>query len=109
MQDIIDLKKFELPEIKKKIPSKKILEDKSNYVNTLGNFFNEDEEKVKNLNFFYPEIFSLENKDILEKTSYGLFNMQTTASLKEKKVNKLIKETLTTQNDKSKDDLSGKN
>ena len=107
MQDIIDVKKFELPEIRKKVPSKKILEDKSNYVNTLGNFFNEDEEKVKNLNFFYPEIFSLENKeDILEKTSYGLFNMQTTASLKEKKVNKLIKET---QSDRGKDDMSGKN
>lgn len=104
MQDIIDVKKFKLPKITKKIPSKKILEDKSNYVNTLGNFFNEDEEKVKNLNFFYPEIFSLENKDIIEKTSYGLFNMQTTASLKEKKINKLFKE----NNNEKTDDNSGK-
>jgi hypothetical protein len=101
MEEIIDLKKFELPDLKKSIPSKKILEDKSNYVNTLKFFFNEDEEKVKNLNFFNPDIFSLENKDIIKKTSYGLFNFQTTSNLKEKKIRKILKDN---QSEKNKDE-----
>ena len=51
MQQIIEINKFELPDINKRDPSKKILEDKSNCVNTIKKFFNEDEEKVKNLKF----------------------------------------------------------
>ena len=104
MKEIIDVKNFEFPDIRKRNPLKMILEDKSNCVNTIKNFYNEDEEKVKNLNFFDPKIFSLENKDIIRNTSYGLFNIQTTANLNAKKSQKINKEN---QSEKNKED-SGK-
>lgn len=71
--DTKDLLKLELPDIREKFTSKKILEDKTNCVNTIKRFYNEDEEKVKNLNFFDPYVFTMENKDIIRSTSYGLF------------------------------------
>ncbi len=78
--------KTDLPEINNRFHTKQILKDKSNYANTIKKFFNEDEEKVKNLNFFDPKIFSMENKDIVRSTSYGLFNIvNSTSKLKNKK------------------------
>jgi len=85
----VDMKnhnKTDLPEINNRFHTKQILKDKSNYANTIKKFFNEDEEKVKNLNFFDPKIFSMENKDIVRSTSYGLFNIvNSTSKLKNKK------------------------
>ncbi len=75
-----DLYKLELPKIKEKYTSKKILEDKSNCENTIKRFYNEDEEKVRNLNFFDPYVFTMENKDIVRSTSYGLFNINSSKS-----------------------------
>jgi len=89
--------KLELPKIKEKFTSKKILEDKSNCVNTIKRFYNEDEEKVKNLNFFDPFLFTMENKDIIRSTSYGLFNINNSNSrVKTKKNNIYCNNTLNT-------------
>jgi len=82
-------KKLILPDIKERFVSKKILEDKSNCANTIKRFFNEDEEKVKNLNFYDPLIFSMENKDIIRSTSYGLFSiLNTDTKVNNKKAHK---------------------
>lgn len=78
--DTKDIFKLELPEIKERFLSKKILEDKTNCANTIKRYYNEDEEKVKNLNFFDPYVFTMENKDIIRSTSYGLFNINNSNS-----------------------------
>ena len=104
MQKVLaEVKEVKLPDIRKhnNNPLKRILEDKSNCVNTIKKFFNEDEEKVKNLNFFDPTIFSIENKDVVRSTNYELFSLQTTALVNAKKVSKKNKEN---QSDKNKDD-----
>jgi hypothetical protein len=111
MQDTVNIKKIELPEIRKNKnninnPIKRILEDKSNCINTIKKFFNEDEEKVKNLKFFNPSIFTIENKDkdILHCTSYELFSLQTIANINSKKITKKNKDN---KNEKNKEE-SGK-
>jgi hypothetical protein len=104
MQEIAeDIKNDKLPDIRKnnKHPIKRILKDKSNCISTIKKFFNEDEEKVKNLNFFDPTLFSIENKDVIRSTNYELFSLQTTAIVNAKKVSKKNKEN---QSDKNKED-----
>ncbi len=60
--------------------------DKPNCSNTLIKFFNEDEQFVKNLNFYDPNIFEEleDNREISQKTSYKLFNVKKNNSEKER-------------------------
>jgi hypothetical protein len=54
------------------------MREKTNCSNTLIRFYNEDEQFVKNLNFYDPHIFNeyLDNHEISQKTSYKLFNIK---------------------------------
>ena len=80
MSDKIKIPKFPpFQKISNKI--KNLLEISSNYTNTIKKYYNEDEEKVKNLIFFDPKIYSSENKEITKSTTYGLFS---TTSLSQK-------------------------
>jgi hypothetical protein len=40
----------------------------------------------------------LENKDIVKKTCYGLFNFQTISNLKERKIKKIVKDNQSERN-----------
>lgn len=52
--------------------------DKPNCSNTIIKFFNVEEQFVKNLNFYDPNIYEhlTNNKEICQKTSYKLFNIK---------------------------------
>lgn len=81
---------IDIPDTKEIVYSKNILEDKTNCANTIKRFYNEDEEKVKNLNFFDPKIYTSENKDVIRSTSYGLFNIGNPSSDSKIKRNKKL-------------------
>ncbi len=64
---------------------KKILNTNPNRSNTLDRFINHEEQFVKNLNFYNPNIYKEtdDNLEIAQKTSYKLFNV---LKLKENKI-----------------------
>lgn len=55
---------------------KKFVKINPNSCNTVTKFFSRDEQFVKNLNFYDPNIYNeCEEFDIAQKTSYKLFNV----------------------------------
>jgi len=71
--------------------------EKPNYSNTLVKFYNEEEQFVKNLNFYDPKIYEnlKDNKEISQKTSYKLFTR------KKYSQNKLLKASASSRGNQS--------